>query len=47
MTNLLWPEMMFDTALSISTIHHQLRAGMERTLTEVCLSNSGLISAKL
>jgi tellurite methyltransferase len=35
MTTLPWPDQYFDAALSTSTIHHQLRAGIVQTLTEV------------
>src|SRR5262245_17480443 len=32
MTTLPWPDATFDAGLSTSTIHHQLRANVERTL---------------
>lgn len=35
MTTLAWPDNSFDAALSTSTIHHQLRAGIRQTLAEV------------
>lgn len=35
MTTLPWPDMTFDAALSTSTIHHQLRADVVKTLLEV------------
>ena len=35
MTTLPWPDATFDAALSTSTIHHALRANIQRTLGEV------------
>jgi len=35
MSTLPWPDVTFDAALSTSTIHHQLRANLVRTMAEV------------
>lgn len=35
MTSLPWPDQTFDAALSTSTVHHQLREGIKKTLAEI------------
>jgi SAM-dependent methyltransferase len=45
MATLPWPDATFDAALSTSTIHHQLRADMERSFAEIrrVLKPGGLV----
>lgn len=47
MTTMPWPDMTFDAALSTSTIHHNLRADIAQTLSEIrrVLKVGGLLLA--